>query len=425
MCVLVGLAAGFGVLPSGVEAVVQSMRPAALRLFVVDLCIGLCCALAAVAVATVVLQVMRQARVPGLTAGVLRLAAPAAVTGLFAASLALAGMHRLAPWTWRVAPEFACAAVLYLCGFVVRLRWTLSSEQLGLLATQQLRSAALSEWRQVAGFRVVQSVYADAIRRGNDAAAASIALALSDVLLAQANVERREHTQASLETVRELTAGCIASACTGSLEATLHCGRLVAAALLCAVALDPLSGDCAERLAEVIRDSGWGGSERSLALWSGTREALFKNASRRQAFVLRYWLQRRTWTADDPRWAVRVAEGVAALHRATVVVLDSGHGVRVAGGIASQTLAEAYHDIATDVGPTLRRTRRTPLPLRRSDLPLALLDSMQSRALQAELRDDPEARVVLSNAYEHARADLTHTFYGARLPHVSSSLAGV
>lgn len=360
-----------------------------------------------------ILQMAGQAHSLSLVRGIFTSTAPFLVC--WGITMAVALSYFLIPpmyvaQLWQLFAWFG-AVTLLMVGYTWDLPWRLSGEYVGRWAIRALRGRPVAEWEAVEAYSVLQTSIASASGRGDLGTARAIMLRLGRFLLTfrdrraeAANTYHRGRYRA----LKSLLSGCAQGATDAPNASAYYLGYVQAGILLQAVAcghpMDDPEHDLFTGVVRTLRAN----ADHVNPLWTGLRHALCRPSDGGRPYLVDYWLEHDTWPVDDPRRVERIAAALARFHAACAAVLRSTQA-DTAPGQSAEMATDLYRDITEHLGPTIGRERHRITSLRLPDLPLSLLDAVQTGIMRGWPDNAPEtkaARVEVVNAYETYRAVL-------------------
>lgn len=312
------------------------------------------------------------------------------------------------------------AVTLLMLGYTWDLPWRLSGEYVGLWAIRALRGRPIAEWVDSDAYSAIQTSIASASDRGDLGTARAIILRLGRFLLTArdrkaeaANTYHRGRYRA----LKSLLSGCAQGAADAPNAIAYYLGYVQAGIVLQAVAdghpMDDPDHDLFTGVLRTLRAN----TDHVNPLWTGLRHALCRPGEGGQPYLIDYWLAHDSWPVDDPRRVERIAVALARFHAACAALLRATQ-TEGAAAQAAEMAADLYRDLTEHLGLSISRERRRPTAVRLPDLPLSLLDAVQTGIMRGWPENAPEtnpARVEVVNAYETYRATL-----GAALTRVSA-----
>jgi hypothetical protein len=302
------------------------------------------------------------------------------------------------------------AVVLLMVAYLWDLPWRLSGQYVGLWAIRGLRGQPLDRWEALDGYSALQTSVASASARGDLGTVRAITGVLGAFLVGIRDPRAEEaqvYDRGRYRALKNLLTGCAQNIATAPNAVAYNLGFQLAGVLLQAVAVGHVIDDAEHDLFSGLLGAARSAPERLNPLWTGTRHALCRGTSHDDPFLLRFWLLRSRWPADDPRWAAEVAEALCWLHASCWRELRAAWSTEAANTEAMQMLLDLYRDIAAHLGKRVSHERRRAGKVRLQDLPLALLDKTHAMAMRSWPAGEAESeRVMVVNAYESRRDEL-------------------
>ena len=310
---------------------------------------------------------------------------------------------------WQMLLWFA-AVVLFMLGYLWMLPWRLSGEYAARWAVDDLRSIPIEDWEAQDGYAVFQSSIAAATTRGDLGTVRAIAQTLGAFLVTardpQAERDNRYH-RGRYRALKNLVSGCAQFAGAAPTAVSYQLGYLAMGALLRAAAIGlPTDDPETDLFSGLLRGVGES-PDRLDSLWTGARHALCRRDGHSAPYLLRYWRLHATWDADEPRAAVRIADGVMRLHGELSQRLARVAGDSAAQDEAARMLADLYRALGDHLRQRIESEHSGAERERLPGLAAALLRRLQERATALSVAWSDEQRAVAASAYAHALASFT------------------
>ena len=308
---------------------------------------------------------------------------------------------------WQMLCWFA-AVVILMVAYLWDLPWRLSGDYVASWAIRGLRRAPIQTWESLDSYSSLQTAITSASARGDlgtvRVITAALGYFLSGIRDARAEMDNT-YDRSRYRALKNLLSGSAQNAAEAPNAVAYQLGYIAAGTLLQAAAVGIPLDDPEHNLYSGLMREVHSRPERINPLWAGMRHALFRGDERTEPYLLRYWLEHRRWTVDDPRRVTVVGDGIAAFHSLCWQELSASMERDAAAAEATEMLVDLYRYIALHLA-TLAATERRPLKAGRlADLPPGLLD----RVHLVVMRSWPQAaadqyRVTVVNAYELYRA---------------------
>ncbi len=309
---------------------------------------------------------------------------------------------------WQMLTWFG-AVVLLMIAYLWDLPWRLSGQYVGLWAIRGLKGQPLDRWESLDGFSALQTSVASASARGDLGTVRAITTVLAEFLVGIRDARAEEaqiYDRRRYRALKNLLSGCAQNVAHAPNAVAYYLGYVQAGTLLQAVAVGHLLDDGDHDLFSGLLRALRGAPDRINPLWTGMRHALCRAVGHDDPGLLRFWLLRSRWPADDPRRAARVAEGIAWFHASCWRELRDALRMDEADAEACHMLVDLYRDIAAHLGKEIGHERRRRSAQLR-DLPLAVLDKTQAVVMRSwPTGEAVQQRLTVVNTYETRRAEL-------------------
>ncbi len=302
------------------------------------------------------------------------------------------------------------AVVLLMVAYLWDLPWRLSGRFVGKWAIRNLRNQPLHRWETLDSFSALQTAVAAASARGDIGTVRAITSILGRFLAGIRDPDAEaapDFDRARYRALKNLLSGCAQNTRQAPNAVAYHVGRVLAGVLLQASAIGlPMTDGDHDIFSGVLRELR-GTPERLTPLWTGMRHALCRPGEHASPYLMKFWLEHRRWTADDPRRAARVAEGLAQFHASCWRELRATLEHPDADAEALQMVVDLYRDLSIHLGKLTTHEHRLVAGVSATDLTLSLLDSVHASVMYDWQAGEADAhRVTAVNAYEARRAEL-------------------
>jgi hypothetical protein len=297
------------------------------------------------------------------------------------------------------------AVVLLMIGYLWNLPWQLSGEYAAAWALRALKGRPIRDWESLDGYSVVQTGVATASGRGELVTVRVMCMAIGDFLsrVRDARAERENtYDRRRYRALKNLLSGTAQHIDSPPNAIAYYLGHLTAGALLQATAVGHPVGDAKLDLFSGLFRAIGGERDRVDPLWTGMRHALCRNGPHGDPYLFTYWREHQSWSAEDPRWTRRIAEGIMLMHAHCWRTLRASADRSPSGGVPTGELVTAAGDSAPVADETIAADALLLIDLYR-DLGTHLPQEMASGARANRRKLDPLPLQVLEGVHQLAQ----------------------
>ncbi|MGO8948575.1 MAG: hypothetical protein ACLQUY_13125 [Ktedonobacterales bacterium] len=311
---------------------------------------------------------------------------------------------------WQMLCWFA-AVVILMVAYLWDLPWRLSGDYVARWALRSLARAPIDTWESLDSYSSLQTAITSASGRGDLGTVRVMTSAVGYFLTAfrdsRAEAENA-YNRSRYRALKNLLSASAQNVAVAPNAVAYQLGYITAGTLLqCAAVGVPLDDPDHNVFSGLLREVH-ARPERINPLWTGLRHALCRADGGHPPYLLRYWVEHRRWTSDDPRWVLAIGDGIAAFYSLCSQELASSLGQDAGASEATDMLVDLYRYIASHLGKQIAHEHRQFKGKRTLDLPLGLLDRIHLSVMRAWPASAAEQhRVTAVNAYETYRNQLT------------------
>ncbi len=301
--------------------------------------------------------------------------------------------------------------------FVIDYLWIaphrLSAQFLAPRTLQRLRRLPIADLQDVNDYSTLQSLVADASKRGDSGAVRTLADELGNFLARVRDPQaetKNSYDRGRYRALKNLLTGCSQHIAEAPNSIAYYLGHVAAGVLLQAVAVGlPLNDDEHDLFTGLFRNVH-SAPERVNALWTGLRHALCRVRGEAQPYLLIFWLEREhtRWPPDDERRTARIAVGLAHFFALSRRALGGDEAAKTADVEAKEMVLDLYRDIATHLAPAVSHVRQQSGGVPLATLVLRLLDATHAQiaVVWGSNRQASPAWEEIEGTYRSRRAEI-------------------